>query len=92
MKYHKLDREVIDKILNKGISNANGEYVPNAKAYFDKIGKREILLNTPIFDYFHLQSYVLKMNGNGNYKIYMAVLVFIQEEVIGIFLMILNCF
>jgi hypothetical protein len=38
-------------------SDANGEFVPNASAYFSRIRKGEILFDAPVFDYFHLQSF-----------------------------------
>ncbi|WP_309607561.1 hypothetical protein [Flavobacterium sp.] len=65
MNYYKLTDKSIDlEQKSKGfvadIPSANGEFVPNGKNYFDKIGKREIIKNTPIFDYFHLQSYGLE--------------------------------
>lgn len=60
MKYFKIDREIINKVFEKGISNANGEFVPNGKHYFDRMGSGEIIENAPIFDYFHLQSFGLK--------------------------------
>ena len=57
MKYYKVDRIFIDKKFNKGISNANGIQVPNGKAYFDRMGAGEIITDTPVFDYFFLESY-----------------------------------
>ncbi|WP_084060132.1 hypothetical protein [Cellulophaga tyrosinoxydans] len=57
MKYYKLEMERRFPEQDQVLGHANGQYVPNGKMYFDKIGKREILLNTPIFDHFHLQSY-----------------------------------
>jgi hypothetical protein len=38
-------------------TNANGEFVPEADAYFYRMSNGEIFLNAPIFDYFHLQSF-----------------------------------
>lgn len=42
---------------DKVLGHANGEFVPNGKLYFDRIGNVEILNDAPVFDYFHLQSY-----------------------------------
>ncbi|MDR3140742.1 MAG: hypothetical protein LBU37_03320 [Tannerellaceae bacterium] len=39
------------------VSDANGEFVADADLYFTKIRYGEIVENTPIFDYFHLQSF-----------------------------------
>jgi hypothetical protein len=65
MKYYKITDETIDleqksKGLVADVPSANGEFVPNGKEYFDRIGKGEILYNTSVFDYFHLQSYGIK--------------------------------
>jgi hypothetical protein len=57
MKYYKINRVVIDKEFNKGVSNASGEFVPNGRLYFDRIGKGEIVSDAPLFDYFRLQSF-----------------------------------
>ncbi|GHT19125.1 hypothetical protein FACS189429_6470 [Bacteroidia bacterium] len=57
MKYYKIDRIVIDMTYHKGISNANGEFVPNGEEYFNRIGNGEIIQNASVFDYFHLQSF-----------------------------------
>jgi hypothetical protein len=62
MKYYKItDVSVNLENHKKGIvadvPSANGEFVTNGKQYFDRIGKREIIKDTPVFDYFHLQSF-----------------------------------
>lgn len=57
MRYFKIGKIVIDKEHDKAISNVNGEFVPNAKEYFDRIGNGEIIFDAPMFDYFHLQSF-----------------------------------
>ena len=62
MKYYKitdisLDLEQKSKGLVADIPSANGEFVPNGAFYFDRMRKREIIEDAPIFDYFHLQSF-----------------------------------
>jgi len=42
---------------DKVLGHANGEFVPNGKHYFDRMGKGEIISDAPLFDYFHLQSF-----------------------------------
>jgi len=44
-------------IEDKVLGHANGEFVPNGKHYFDRMGKGEVILDAPLFDYFHLQSF-----------------------------------
>ena len=57
MKYYKTKiKRIFDK-ENKVLGHANGEFVPNGRFYFDRIGKDEIIEDAPIFDYFHLQSF-----------------------------------
>ena len=62
MKYYKitdisLDLEQKSKGLVADVPSANGEFVPNGAFYFDRMRKREIIEDAPIFDYFHLQSF-----------------------------------
>lgn len=57
MKYYKVKIQSIFPDEDRVLGHANGEFVPNGKEYFDKIGNGEILDNTPLFDYFHLQSF-----------------------------------
>jgi len=62
MKYYKitdisLDLEQKSKGLVADVPSANGEFVPNGRFYFDRIGKDEIIEDAPVFDYFHLQSF-----------------------------------
>ena len=62
MKYYKitdisLDLEQKSKGLVADVPSANGEFVPNGAFYFDRMRKREIITDAPIFDYFHLQSF-----------------------------------
>ena len=57
MKYYKIDYKGIFKEENKILGQANGEFVPNGRFYFDRIGNGEIIEDAPIFDYFHLQSF-----------------------------------
>lgn len=57
MKYYKTEIERRFPKEDSILGHANGEYVTNGKEYFDKIGKRKILKDTPVFDYFFLQSY-----------------------------------
>ena len=57
MKYYKTKiKRIFDK-ENKILGQANGEFVPNGAFYFDRMRKREIIEDAPIFDYFHLQSF-----------------------------------
>ena len=61
MKYYKTKiKRIFDK-ENKVLGHANGEFVPNGRFYFDRIGKDEIIEDAPIFDYFHLQSFDKKI-------------------------------
>ena len=53
MKYYKIKRKTRFPELGRIASGAEGKNVPE-KEYFDRIGKREIIENTPIFDYFVL--------------------------------------
>lgn len=39
------------------LGDANGKLVPNGKAYFERIGKGEVIYDAPVFDYFFLESY-----------------------------------
>ena len=72
MKYYKTKiKRIFDK-ENKVLGHANGEFVPNGRFYFDRIGKDEIIEDAPIFDYFHLQSFDKKNFGNGDCKMYMV--------------------
>ena len=77
MKYYKitdisLDLEQKSKGLVADVPSANGEFVPNGAFYFDRMRKREIIEDAPIFDYFHLQSFDKKNFGNGDCKMYMV--------------------
>ena len=72
MKYYKIDYKWIFKEENKVLGQANGEFVPNGAFYFDRMRKREIIEDAPIFDYFHLQSFDKKNFGNGDCKMYMV--------------------
>ena len=72
MKYYKIDYKGIFKEENKVLGQANGEFVPNGAFYFDRMRKREIIEDAPIFDYFHLQSFDKKNFGNGDCKMYMV--------------------
>ena len=56
MKYYKIKRKTQFPELGRIASGAEGKNVPE-KEYFDRIGKREIIENTPIFDYFILESF-----------------------------------
>ena len=56
MKYYKIKRKTQFPELGRIASSAEGKNVPE-KEYFDRIGKREIIENTPIFDYFVLESF-----------------------------------
>ena len=56
MKYYKIKRKTLFPELGRIASGAEGKNVPE-KEYFDRIGKREIIENTPIFDYFVLESF-----------------------------------
>ena len=56
MKYYKIDIKSHFPELGRIASGAEGKNVPE-KEYFDRIGKREIIENTPIFDYFVLKSF-----------------------------------
>ena len=72
MKYYKTKiKRIFDK-ENKILGQANGEFVPNGAFYFDRMRKREIIEDAPIFDYFHLQSFDKKNFGNGDCKMYMV--------------------
>ncbi|WP_309607564.1 hypothetical protein [Flavobacterium sp.] len=62
MKFYKINDESLDlqqksKGLVADVPSANGEFVSNGKEYFEKIGNGEILNSTPVFDFFHLQSF-----------------------------------
>jgi hypothetical protein len=57
MKYYKIDFQGIFSEEDKVLGHANGEFVPDGREYFYRIGKGEIIEDAPIFDYFHLQSY-----------------------------------
>ena len=61
MKYYILDYRNLYRESDfedlRPVGHANGEYVPNGKAYFDSIGNGEIINNAPVFDYFHLESF-----------------------------------
>ena len=72
MKYYKIDYKGIFKEENKVLGQANGEFVPNGRFYFDRIRKDEIIEDAPVFDYFHLQSFDKKNFGNGDCKMYMV--------------------
>lgn len=60
MKYYKINYTRIFNTTEEVIGHANGEFVPNGKEYFDRIGKQEIIKDAPVFDYFHLQSHGTK--------------------------------
>ncbi len=55
MKYYKINIKLFygDRIA----SSANGKNVPNSESFFDNIRSGKILNNTPIFDYFILESF-----------------------------------
>ena len=72
MKYYKIDYKGIFEEENKVLGQANGEFVPNGAFCFDRMRKREIIEDAPIFDYFHLQSFDKKNFGNGDCKMYMV--------------------
>lgn len=57
MKYYKLS--IIRRFPqeDKVLGHANGVFVTNGKAYFQRIGNGEVIPDAPVFDYFHLQSY-----------------------------------
>ena len=57
MKYYKIDYKGIFEEENKVLGQANGEFVPNGRFYFDRIGNGEIIEDAPVFDYFHLQGF-----------------------------------
>jgi hypothetical protein len=57
MKYYKINIERRFPEQDRVLGHANGEFVPNGKHYFDKIGNGEIIKDAPVFDYFHLQSF-----------------------------------
>ena len=61
MKYYKIDFKSIFDEENKVLGQANGEFVPNGAFYFDRMRKREIIEDAPVFDYFHLQSFDKKI-------------------------------
>ena len=56
MKYYKIDIKSHFPELGRIASGAEGKNVPE-KEYFYRIGKREIIENAPIFDYFVLESF-----------------------------------
>ena len=56
MKYYKIKRKTLFPELGRIASGAEGKNVPE-KEYFYRIGKGEIIENTPIFDYFVLKSF-----------------------------------
>ena len=56
MKYYKIKRKTRFPELGRIASGAEGKNVPE-KEYFYRIGKGEIIENTPIFDYFVLKSF-----------------------------------
>lgn len=55
MKYYKI--QIKTNYGNRIASSANGKNVPDGEKYFSKIRKGDILVNTPVFDYFILESY-----------------------------------
>ncbi|WP_203965569.1 hypothetical protein [Capnocytophaga stomatis] len=57
MKYYKIKIKRRFEKEDKVLGHANGEFVPNGAFYFDRIGDGEVIEDTPIFDYFHLQSF-----------------------------------
>lgn len=57
MKYYKINIERRFPEQDRVLGHANGEFVPNGKEYFKRIGNGEIIKEAPVFDYFHLQSY-----------------------------------
>nr|DAS99431.1 MAG TPA: hypothetical protein [Caudoviricetes sp.] len=56
MEYYKIKRKTRFPELGRIASGAEGKNVPE-KEYFYRIGKGEIIENTPIFDYFVLKSF-----------------------------------
>jgi hypothetical protein len=58
MRYFKID---VQSFYGERIaSDANGENIPNAEFYFNKISQSEILFPIPVFDYFFLESFDTK--------------------------------
>ncbi len=57
MIYYKVNFQRRFPEQDRVLGHANGEYVPNGKKYFDRLGQGEILYDAPIFDYFHVQSF-----------------------------------
>jgi len=52
MKYYKITQVIIDyenksKGLPSDMPSANGQFVPNGKLYFDRMGLGEIILDAP---------------------------------------------
>jgi hypothetical protein len=60
MKYFKINMERRFPEQDRVLGHANGEFVPNGKEYFDRIGNGEIINDAPVFDYFYLQSFGTK--------------------------------
>lgn len=57
MKYYKVNIKRRFPEQDRVLGHANGEFVSEGKSYFSRMGDGEIILDAPVFDYFHLQSY-----------------------------------
>jgi hypothetical protein len=57
MKYYKISIKTSFPEYGRISSSANGKNISNNEDYFAKIRKGEVLYNTPLFDYFVLESY-----------------------------------
>jgi hypothetical protein len=57
MRYFKIKIKGLYTEEGRIASVANGEFVPDSDMLFSKIRHGEIITNTPVFDYFHLQSF-----------------------------------
>jgi hypothetical protein len=57
MKYFKIDIQTRFPELGKISSSVNGKNIPSNEDFFWEMNKGEILYDTPIFDYFILESY-----------------------------------
>ena len=57
MKYYKIDIKSHFPELGRIASSAEGKNIANADEYFWAMNRGEILYNTPIFDYFVLESF-----------------------------------
>ncbi|WP_320053093.1 hypothetical protein [uncultured Acetobacteroides sp.] len=57
MRYYRVKIVSIFNTPEGVLGHANGEYVLDGKQYFYRMGKGEVVMDAPVFDYFHLQSY-----------------------------------